>query len=170
MTNLSNISANLDTAPLDRCQMCLGAKGGVPGYESIVLGVRMCDHCSGILRTADEATEMLDEYDAVLRSLAFYLSAGGYNSEGLIDPRIALDKIKWGIDYMVTTESTRTRSWFEPNARDREKFEYWAVNSGYPIARHSDTAEEYSDPRTNATWSLWCFLTCPAQRACDGNK
>ena len=30
----------------DRCQICHGNKGGVPGNENVVEGVVMCDYCS----------------------------------------------------------------------------------------------------------------------------
>lgn len=34
---------------MDKCQFCLGAKGGVPGNENIVDGVIVCDYCSSLL-------------------------------------------------------------------------------------------------------------------------
>jgi hypothetical protein len=42
--------------------------------------------------------ELLEAYDGVLRNLAMSLSAGGWNSEGLIAPEVADQKIRWGID------------------------------------------------------------------------
>jgi hypothetical protein len=49
--------------------------------------------------------ERLGQYDAVLRNLALSLSAGGWNSDGLIDPKVADEKIRWGIENLV--QSTR---------------------------------------------------------------
>lgn len=56
-----------------------------------------------VAETAVNALKLLDDYDNVLRGLACSLSAGGYNSDGLIDPKVAGDKIHWGIDYLVKT-------------------------------------------------------------------
>lgn len=50
---------------------------------------------------AKDALQLLEEYDGVLRSLACSLSAGGWNSEGLIAPDTADAKIRWGIDDLV---------------------------------------------------------------------
>jgi hypothetical protein len=50
---------------------------------------------------AKQSVELLEEYSDTLRSLACSLSAGGWNSEGLIHPKIAEDKIRWGIDYLL---------------------------------------------------------------------
>lgn len=52
---------------------------------------------------AKDALQLLEEYDGVLRSLACSLSAGGWNSEGLIAPDTADAKIRWGIDDLVKT-------------------------------------------------------------------
>lgn len=59
---------------------------------------------SGLAR---DALRLLDEYDNVLRGLAFWLSAGGFNSEGLIDPEMADEKIRWGIDHVCDVERKR---------------------------------------------------------------
>lgn len=48
---------------------------------------------------ASDALGLLYEYDGVLRGLAFYLAAGGFNSEGLILPEVADAKIRYGIDH-----------------------------------------------------------------------
>ncbi len=37
---------------LDECQLCLGAKGGVPGNENVVRGLVMCDYCHALLAPA----------------------------------------------------------------------------------------------------------------------
>lgn len=152
--------------------MCMGAKGGAPGHETIVMGALMCDHCSALLRTPEQSTVLLEQYDGVLRELAFYLSAGGYNSDGLIDPHVALDKIKWGINYMITTESTRNMANRYPVPADREQFEYWCThNTPYSLAEvASGPGGEYEDPRASAAWAVWRHLTCPAQPAYGNAK
>lgn len=33
--------------PLDNCEQCGGAKGGVRGNENVVNGLTLCDYCSG---------------------------------------------------------------------------------------------------------------------------
>ncbi len=33
----------------DKCEFCLGAKGGVPGNENIIGGVIVCDYCDALL-------------------------------------------------------------------------------------------------------------------------
>ena len=53
------------------------------------------------------ALRLLEEYDGVLRGLCSYLAAGGYNSEGLIDPQTADNKIRDGIDHIVKVEKVR---------------------------------------------------------------
>jgi hypothetical protein len=39
----------------DACEVCNGANGGVPGNESIVKGLVMCDYCHA-LSTKEKAT------------------------------------------------------------------------------------------------------------------
>lgn len=56
---------------------------------------------------ARDALRLLGEYSEVLRGLAFSLSAGGYNSEGLIDPKTADEKIRWGINHICEVERKR---------------------------------------------------------------
>jgi hypothetical protein len=53
-----------------------------------------------VRKMAGDALELLEQYDGVLRNLCMFLSAGGWNSEGLIDPVLADKKIRWGIDNM----------------------------------------------------------------------
>lgn len=31
----------------DACEICRGAKGGVPGNENVIKGKRVCDYCHG---------------------------------------------------------------------------------------------------------------------------
>jgi hypothetical protein len=44
---------------------------------------------------------LLEEYNTVLRNLAMHLAAGGWNSDGLIAPAAADEKIRSGIDDLV---------------------------------------------------------------------
>lgn len=46
--------------------------------------------------------EQLDEYSDVLRGLASYVGCGGYNSYGRIAPKVAEEKIRWGIDHLLS--------------------------------------------------------------------
>ena len=38
----------------DKCQFCLGAKGGVRGNENIIGGVIVCDYCHYLLMVISE--------------------------------------------------------------------------------------------------------------------
>jgi hypothetical protein len=38
-----------EAAAKDNCELCLGAKGGVPGNENRILGLVVCDYCHGAL-------------------------------------------------------------------------------------------------------------------------
>jgi hypothetical protein len=51
--------------------------------------------------TSTDYKKLAEDYDGVLRGLASYLGAGGYNSDGLIDPKVADDKIRWGIEHLL---------------------------------------------------------------------
>lgn len=63
-----------------------------------------CPHCNPCRHR-----EKLNEYDAVLRALCSFLSVGGYNvtHQGLIDPKSADEKIRWGIDHIIEVERKR---------------------------------------------------------------
>jgi hypothetical protein len=72
-----------------------------------------------IAETARNSLQLLQEYDGVLRGLACWLSAGGWNSEGLIAPQTADDKIRWGVNYLVES----TKSWTEHQIKEQSKSE-----------------------------------------------
>lgn len=61
-----------------------------------------------------EAQKLNEDYDDALRSLAFHLGAGGYNSPGLIDPRDGNGKVLWGIDNMCKVERERALASAQP--------------------------------------------------------
>lgn len=63
--------------------------------------------------------ELLAEYDAVLRALCSYVSAGGYNDEAdqLINPQVANEKIRWGIDHLLQSKPKHT-------SQDAERLRY----------------------------------------------
>lgn len=44
--------------------------------------------------------ERIEALEDVLRRLASYVGAGGYNSE-TVNPKAFEDKIKWGIDHLL---------------------------------------------------------------------
>src|SRR5689334_13137007 len=70
-------------------------------YEAIVTAefCPACNPCRNGERIA-KAERLNEEYDLVLRSLACSLSAGGFNSAGFIDPKVAESKIRYGIDHL----------------------------------------------------------------------
>lgn len=41
-------------AVLDNCELCKGAKGGVPGNENVVNGRVLCDYCSRVHAAREE--------------------------------------------------------------------------------------------------------------------
>lgn len=52
-------------------------------------------------------THLVSAYSNVLRELASYVGAGGWNTPGFIQPEQALEKIRWGIDHMLDVEKKR---------------------------------------------------------------
>lgn len=52
-----------------------------------------------IIEVAKHSLQLLEEYDNVVRCIAMQLSAGGFNSEGLMSPDVAYKKIQCGINY-----------------------------------------------------------------------
>jgi hypothetical protein len=58
------------------------------------------------LPTYSYLRDLAEQYDGVLRNLASALSAGGWNSEGLIDPKTADEKIRWGIEDLMKSRSS----------------------------------------------------------------
>lgn len=66
--------------------------------------------CSTITRMQDERERLkrhMDEYSDVLRDLASYVGCGGYNSTGLLPPKVADEKIRYGIDHITRVETQR---------------------------------------------------------------
>ena len=45
----------------DKCQVCLGAQGGVPGNENIIRGVVICDYCHALARENEVAKTALEK-------------------------------------------------------------------------------------------------------------
>lgn len=62
-----------------------------------------CPHCNPCrkLEALAAAERLNKQYDFVLRGLASWLAAGGYNSDGLIEPQVADKKIRWGVQYLI---------------------------------------------------------------------
>jgi len=83
---------------------------------------------------------LLNEYDAVLRGLCSFLAAGGYNSDGLIAPAVADEKIRWGIDHIIEVEKKRALS--APPAA--EPFDGDPIE-GTGQAKWREMAREYSN-------------------------
>lgn len=67
-------------------------------------------------------TDRVSAYSNILRELASYVGAGGWNSSGLIEPEQALEKIRWGIDHMLDVERARA-------AERRVKREPWGTGA-----------------------------------------
>lgn len=89
-----------------------------------------------ILNIKDEEIETLEEqYDELLRALCFSLSVGGYNSEGLIDPKIAKEKIEWGINNEIRMHLIATQKMYFP---DLTPVITWLENGCNPL----DAAKE----------------------------
>jgi hypothetical protein len=59
-----------------------------------------CNPCRNGERIA-KAERLNVDYDCVLRHFCSSLGAGGYNSAGLIEPKVAEQKIEWGIDHLI---------------------------------------------------------------------
>lgn len=57
------------------------------------------------LQNAADEIDRLQACEDVLRELASYLGAGGYNAD-IVDPQVFKDKIIWGIDNFVDKFST----------------------------------------------------------------
>lgn len=89
-----------------------------------------------VRESAKNALQLLDDYDTVLRNLAMALSAGGHNSDGLIDPKVADAKIRWGIDELVSVERQRAAAKVAP-----------AADAGLPAVSLSEPAAS-EDPET----------------------
>src|SRR3990167_4411924 len=72
-----------------------------PAPSKHIPNAEFCPHCNpcrnGELMARWERLAI--EYDTVLRGLASYVAAGGFNFVGFIDPQIAGEKIRWGIDH-----------------------------------------------------------------------
>jgi hypothetical protein len=62
-----------------------------------------CNPCRNGERIA-KAERLNESYDTVLRGLASYVAAGGFNSTGLIDPQIADEKIRGGIQHLAAAQ------------------------------------------------------------------
>lgn len=60
----------------------------------------------GITRESNDYL-IAEEYSDTLRELASYVGCGGYNSDGLINPSVAKDKVIHGIDFLCNVEEKR---------------------------------------------------------------
>lgn len=61
----------------DKCQICKGVRGGVPGNENIQYGMRVCDYCSADLITVERIVRA-----ETLKAAAMiaYLTKGGFTA------------------------------------------------------------------------------------------
>lgn len=118
--------------------------------ESPKMALFVCPDC-GASNIGDD--ELAERYSDVLRELSSYVGCGGYNSEGLIDPYVALQKIRWGIDHITDVETTRLTfmkkyfvRFFSPGTlfaeQSEQEIDAWDVEKAQRIAegiteRHS---------------------------------
>jgi hypothetical protein len=86
-----------------------------------------CNPCRNIERIA-KAERLNVDYDVVLRHFCSSLGAGGYNSAGLIEPRVAEQKIEWGIDHLIKSFG-RAQQPSEPSAE--EAIPTWAYRQAF---------------------------------------
>lgn len=98
---------------------------------------------------------LAEQYNDVLRELACYVSAGGYNSDGMIDPKVALKKIMSGIDSIRKVESEIAIGGLTLD-QEKKAFLEWAENNEYLIGE-LDHAPLFS------TWLARAALQQPAK-------
>ncbi|HYD32964.1 MAG TPA: hypothetical protein VEA39_00210 [Methylophilaceae bacterium] len=112
-----------------------------------------CNPCRHSERLAN-ALSLNEKYDLVLRELASYLGAGGLNdTHKLIDPKVADEKIRWGIDHIVEVERQRAaapQQQGEPvlYARKSElaQLEFKHIGSEYILTASTRQDEVYDAP------------------------
>jgi hypothetical protein len=78
--------------------------------RDIELSAEYCPHCNPCRNGGRiaEAEQLNEAYDAVLRGLASYVGSGGFNDlQHFIDPKVADEKIRWGIDHIAGIEAAR---------------------------------------------------------------
>ena len=68
----------------------------------------------------------VERLEDALRSLAAYVSAGGYNA-ATVDPDIFEDKIRWGIDYLINATIQRCADVVEEQSKDYARATYGAL-------------------------------------------
>lgn len=99
----------MDLAMLGSCT-CL-TKTPAPAFHKDKCRYRVLREASALIagfsqpqdaKLADEWKAKAEAYDAMLRDFAFRHSAGGYNSEGLMDPDTARDKLDWIVSVAIT--------------------------------------------------------------------
>lgn len=66
-----------------------------------------CSTITTLQKQRERYGARIEEYSDVLRELVSYVGCGGYNSSGLIPPRVADEKIRYGIDHLIRVETQR---------------------------------------------------------------
>lgn len=82
-----------------------------------------CSTITDLQKERERLREQLDEYSDVLRGLASYVGCGGYNSYGRIAPKVAGEKIQWGIDHLLETLETELAELKQEVARLRSELD-----------------------------------------------
>lgn len=100
-----------------------------------------------------ESSSLATRYSDMLREICFQYSAGGYNSEGLMSPESAADKIRWIID------DTRRAALAAP-------VQPAAVPAGYVLMPERLTAENGAKGALSGEFKESVQVTCPE---CDGS-
>lgn len=81
--------------PIDRAKLVNDLESLIENKENSV------DNKELVVEVAKYSLQLLEEYDNIVRCLAMQLSAGGFNSEGLMAPNVAYEKINWGINNLI---------------------------------------------------------------------
>jgi hypothetical protein len=100
--------------------------------EVKIEGDEFCPHCSPCrnMQKICDADKLNVNYDAVLRGLASYVGTGGSDDWRLIEPKVADEKIRWGIDHLL--EAAQSRHAAEREALIRKCLEICEVErNGY---------------------------------------
>lgn len=75
---------------------------GIPTIVAAQRDVGRQQYAQEVTALWTDYKSLAERYDAMLRDFAFRHSAGGYNSDGLIDPDTARSKLEWIVGEAIT--------------------------------------------------------------------
>lgn len=84
--------------------------------------------------------------EEVLRSLASYVGAGGYNAP-TVDPDVFEDKIRWGIDHLINATIQRCADVVEEQSRSYGRSTWGSCKRAVLDLKSPDAAKEMQDWR-----------------------